>query len=162
MAPPVLNVEAQGVPSRSAVLVVTRDYYQVFPIRPVLGRLLQGSDWRSNAENVNSVLSSAPNIGSNGFIVTLACLANSFASRGGPYTVIGVLPVRFSSPQIDVTPVVTVPFESVSSVSQTNGTFNPLTARLLCYGRLRHGVSLERARARLATLCVESRCDAVV
>jgi predicted permease len=150
---PVLNIELNGVPSRSAVLVVTEDYYSTFPVHAILGRPLSQSDWHSPQGGIANVAVISYQCWQNHFGRSPAVLGQTIRVEGKPFSIIGVMPVNFSSPQIDVSADVTVPVE-ISPLSVIHGglVFNRETTVLFTSARLRHGISLRQARTQLSVL----------
>jgi predicted permease len=142
---PVLNMEAGGSTSRSAVLVVTPNFYSTYPVKPILGRTLQASDtgvavisyqcWQQRFGGDAGVLGAAIRV------------------EGQPFTVVGVMPAQFSSPQIDVSADAAIPVETsplASLLGQSR--FDPKSISLVVAARLRDGVSLEQAEAQTRVL----------
>jgi len=142
---PVLNLEAGGSTSRSAVLVVTPNFYSTYPVKPILGRTLQASDtsaavisyqcWRQRFGGAADIL------------------GETIRVEGQPFTVVGVMPSQFSSPQIDVSADAAIPVE-ISPLAALLGQsrFDPKSISLVVAARLRDGVSLEQAEAQTRAL----------
>ncbi len=150
---PVLNIEVNGVPSRSVVLVVTEDYYSTFPVHPVLGRTLSPPDWHSQLGGITNVAVISYQCWEKHFGRDPAVLGKTVRVEGKPFSIIGVMPARFSSPQIDVSADVTIPVEiSPLALLHNKLGFDPNTAVLFISARLRKGVSLREASAQLAVL----------
>ena len=142
---PVLNMEAGGSTSRSAVLVVTANFYSTYPVKPILGRTLQASD---TGVAVISYQCWQQRFGGGAGI-----LGTTIRVEGQPFTIVGVMPAQFSSPQIDVSADAAIPVETsplASLLGQSR--FDPKSISLVAAARLRDGVSLEQAEAQTRVL----------
>jgi predicted permease len=142
---PVLNMEAGGSTSRSAVLVVTGNFYSTYPVKPILGRTLQASD---TGAAVISYQCWQQRFGGDA-----AILGTTIRIEGQPFSVVGVMPAQFSSPQIDVSADAAILVETspLASILGQNR-FDPKSISLIAAARLRDGVSLEQAEAQTRVL----------
>ncbi|HUJ30976.1 MAG TPA: ABC transporter permease [Candidatus Acidoferrum sp.] len=146
---PISNIEVNGVPSLRAVQYVTRDFYSTYPVRPMLGRTLLPSDSRPSTGGPASVA-----------VISFECWQDRFGGgpnvlgkiirvEGRPFSIVGVTPANFSSPQIDVSADATVPVEAAPfKLFDSDLQSMPL----LVTARLRDGVSLQQADAQLQVL----------
>jgi MacB-like periplasmic core domain len=108
-----ISVEVKGRVESSAVLVVSHDYYQTYPVHPILGRTLLPSDFQRAA---------------NAAVISEQCWRKRYGSdpavlgkiiriESRAFSVVGVMPSRFSSPQIDVSADATIPVEASAHVA---------------------------------------------
>jgi predicted permease len=142
---PVLNMEAGGSTSRSAVLVVTPNFYSTYPVKPILGRTLQASD--------TSVAVISYQCWQQRFGGDAGVLGATIRVEGQPFTIVGVMPAQFSSPQIDVSADAAIPVESSPLPALLGqGRFDPKSIPLTVAARLRDGVSLQQAEAQTRVL----------
>jgi len=133
------NLTGSGRPEQMFGDMVTADFFSILDVPPVLGRTFLPNEDRRGSPNV-AILSyrlwqnrygSNPNVIGQGIVL-----------NGSTYTVIGVMPPRFlSSPETQL---------------WTNLVIDPPSRRGPYYltgeGRLKPGVTLDQARAELATI----------
>jgi predicted permease len=130
---PVLNLEANGVPYASTVARVAGDYFVTLGIRPYLGHFFVSSErgqvavidyrcWKQRFAGDPSVI------------------GKSIAIENIPHTIIGVTPQEFTGLEVEAAPEVTVPIDLAP------------TGRMAVVGRLRTGITIAAARARLEAL----------
>jgi predicted permease len=146
---PMENIEVNGNPSLRAVQYVTGDFYSTYPVRPILGRTLLPSD--------STPLSGGP---SSVAVISFECWQERFGGdaqilgqvirvEGRPFSIVGVTPANFSSPQVDVSADATIPVESAPfHLFESDLKSMPLLAT----ARLRDGASLQQADAQLQVL----------
>src|SRR5208282_53777 len=146
---PMENIEVNGSPSLRAVQYVTGDFYSTYPVRPILGRTLLPSDSTSSSSGPASVA-----------VISFECWQERFGGdpkilgqvirvEGRPFSIVGVTPANFSSPQADVSADATVPVESAPfQLFESDLKSMPLLAT----ARLRDGISLQQADAQLQVL----------
>lgn len=146
---PMLTVEANGGISSSAVLVVTPDYYSTYPVAAILGRTLQPADFVGGSAEASNVAVISEQCWRERFHSDLRVLGKTIRVEGQPFSIVGVMPAGFSSPQIDVSADATIPLDA-----WPHGLFNwdPSSVPLLPSARLRDGVSLQQARAQMRAL----------
>ena len=150
---PVLNVEVNGSLSRGAVLVVTEGYYSTYPVSPILGRALLPSDTHSPSGGAAAVAVIGFQCWQERFGRDPAILGKTIRIEGRPFAIVGVMPERFSSPQIDVSADATIPVEaSPLAIFEGQRGLDPKSMLLLASARLRDGVSLQQANAQLRVL----------
>jgi predicted permease len=150
---PVLNVEVNGSLSRGAVLVVTGDYYSTYSVSPILGRTLLPSDTRSASGGAAAVAVISFQCWQARFGRDAAILGKTIRIEGRPFTIVGVMPAHFSSPQIDVSADATIPVEaSPLAIFEGPRGLDPKSLLLLASARLRDGVSLRQANAQMRVL----------
>jgi predicted permease len=146
---PMENIEVNGTPSLRAVQYVTGDFYSTFLVRPLLGRTLLPPDSHPSSGGPSAVA-----------VISFECWKDRFRGdpnvigqiirvEGRPFSVIGVTPASFSSPQADVSADATIPVESAPfQLFESDLQSMPLLAS----ARLREGVSLQQADAQLQVL----------
>jgi putative ABC transport system permease protein len=136
----------RGEPERVQTGVVSWNYFDLFGVKPVAGRTFRADDDKTGADAV-LVLSHAywrSRFGGDPRVV-----GQVFEMNDRPHTVIGVLPPipQFPDENDVYMPVSACPFRSAEFMRTTRD------ARMVqAFGRLRPGVSLERARADLAVI----------
>jgi putative ABC transport system permease protein len=151
----IVNVETDSGSAYAALSTVTGNYFSELGVRPVVGRLLADQDLDMSA------LTGAP----------VAVLGHSFWQRyfGGDrevvgrtvrvdgilLTIVGVAPRGFTGFGLVLEPDVTVPITlqpqlklTPSETAFRDGTVSPI--RII--GRLKRGITIDRARAEMATL----------
>lgn len=142
---PMLTLEVKGSLSTAAVLVVTQDYYSTYPVRPILGRTLVPADFQPSSGA--AVISER--LWERRFGADPRVLGRTIRVEGQPFSIVGVIPATFSSPQIDVTADVTIPVEARPTQIFQSGLSS---VHLLGSGRMRQGVSLAQANAAMQVL----------
>lgn len=149
---PTLNAQIDDRLFRVVALVVTPEYYSTFPVPAVLGRTLLPSDSQSTGRTSVAVISEqfwrthfghSPNV-----------IGQVIRIEGSVFSIVGVVPASFTSPQTDLSADVALPIEaSPLSIFEGLSHFDRKSAYLLStFGRLQQGVSLPQARAQLAVL----------
>jgi predicted permease len=139
-----VGVEANGIPVYAAVEIVTHQYFATIGVPPLLGRVFTAEDAPASRPGIRVVVISydfwqkmfggAPDV-----------VGRSFQTDADPVTVIGVMPRGFRGLRVDDGVDIIAPFGTVRP--------SPANRLLASYilGRLRPGVTLEAARAELAT-----------
>src|SRR5262245_34166609 len=148
--PITVDLTGAGQPERIQAVQVSREYFQVITMTPVLGRTLGPADHEPNAPRVavisfglwQRIFGGAPDVV--GRVVRIA---------GTPCEIVGVLPARVVFPN-EAALIVSLP-------AQTDN--DTLTRRdnliFFAIARLRDGVSLERGNALLATIAARLERD---
>ncbi len=146
---PMENIEVNGTPSLRAVQYVTGDFYSTYPVRPVLGRTLLPSDSTAPSGGPSAVAVISFECWQERFGGDAQILGQVIRVEGQPFSIVGVTPANFSSPQVDVSADATIPVESAPfQLFESDLQSMPLLAT----ARLRDGVSLQRADAQLQVL----------
>ena len=139
-----VGVEANGIPVYAAVEIVTHQCFATIGVAPLLGRVFTADEAPASRPGMRVVVigydfwqkmfGGAPDV-----------VGRSFQTDGDPVTVIGVMPRGFRGLRVDDGVDIIVPFGTVIP--------SPANRLLASYilGRLRPGVTLEAARAELAT-----------
>jgi predicted permease len=129
---PVLNLEANGVRA-STVAKVAGDYFATLGIRPYLGRFFSASE-RDPVAVIDY------RCWERRFARDPSVIGKSIAVEDFPRTIVGVTPPEFTGLEVEVAPEVTIPLDPTTST------------RMAVVARLRPGVTLAAARARLEAL----------
>src|SRR6185295_18165181 len=149
----IFTLVGQGEPDRILVGVVSSNYFQIFGIRPFLGRVLLPSD---DAIGKPQVLLLTYDYWRSKFGGDPGIIGKALQMNGASITVVGVLPPMPSYPGRDKI------FISIPSCPYRSGEF-ALYARVFhlvdLFGRLRPGVSLARAQADVAAISKRQRQD---
>jgi predicted permease len=130
---------------RVRVHFVSPNFFSSLGVSAVIGRVLTAEDEQRAAANV--VLSY--DFWRRRFQGDTSVAGRSVTLRGRPFTIVGVVPEAFNGLTVDTSPDVRVPLATNHFVLEPVPGMNP-TLRLLpaeIFGRLRGGVSLERASA---------------
>jgi uncharacterized membrane protein len=130
---PVLNLEANGVRYASTVAKVAGDYFATLGIRPYLGRFFSASE-RDPVAVIDY------RCWERRFARDPSVIGKSIAVEDFPRTIVGVTPPEFTGLEVEVAPEVTIPIDPTPST------------RMAVVARLRPGVTLAAARARLDAL----------
>lgn len=143
------SVSAQGTtPVRAIVAEVTEDFFPMFRLKPLLGRLLGPDDDRPGGPLVAVI--SAPFWRAH-FGADPSVLGRTMTLNSRPYTIVGVVPERFTFGSLDGSPTdVWTPFfgsRSAKEVAEFEGQRGAHFLEVM--GRRRHGVSLAEAQAQM-------------
>ncbi len=136
----IATVTGHGEPTRTATASVSRDFFSVMSVQPVLGRAFAPDEQRPKAPTV-ALVSYAYWKQTLGSIADLSSIRLNIDSQ--PASVIGVLPPGFRFPDnsdIWISSELSAPLPSRSAHND----------RLI--GRLRDGISLPQARAELTSI----------
>jgi putative ABC transport system permease protein len=140
----------RGDPDRVATGVVSHNFFDVLGIRPIVGRTFTADDDKPGAEPV-LILSYTywqTKFGGDPKIV-----GQVFEMNDRPHTVVGVLPNVPHYPQENdvYMPVLACPFRAAAEqrIAQNRRVFSALVV----FGRLRPGVTRERAAANIEAIC---------
>ncbi|MDQ3917106.1 MAG: ABC transporter permease, partial [Acidobacteriota bacterium] len=140
-APGTFNLQAGDAPQRLSGLRVGANYFDVFGLRPQLGRTFQSGDDEAGRDRVVVISDS---LWRNSFGADANIVGKSIPLNGESYTVVGVMP------------------RSLSTLTRTQ-LWSPLVFTedekakrdshwLLAIGRLKEGVTLEQAQAELSAI----------
>jgi predicted permease len=140
----------RGDPDRVDTGVVSHNFFDVLGIRPILGRSFTPDDDRPGAE---PVLLLSYTYWQTKFGGDPAIVGQVFEMNDKPHTVIGVLPNVPHYPQENdvYMPVLACPFRAAAerNIAQNRRVF----PALVVFGRLKPGVSRERAAAGVEAIC---------
>jgi predicted permease len=145
-----MNLTGAGDPERIAVTLVSGEYFQTFGVAPLLGRMLR-PDEAADGHNHVAVLSYG--FWKDKYGSDRAVIGRSLALNGESYEIVGVMPATFkdffsANAQL-FTPIVFQPRDF--SDSRRTNEFLQFT------GRLRAGVSLEKAQTELHAFAIRLR-----
>lgn len=142
------NLAFAGQTLNGRGLLVSGSYFPTLGLKPVLGRLLTSADAQTQGGHPVAVLSYSywqTNLGADPGVLNRTLVVN-----GQPLTVVGVAPRGFDGTTLGVRPQVFVPLSMTDAVlSGQIPTAERQTYWLYLFGRLKPGVSLERAAAAL-------------
>ena len=144
-----LSVEG-GKADRIVTNYVTGNFFSVLGIKAALGRLILPSEGESPGADPVIVLSYAywkQHLGSDPGII-----GKKVSFNGHPVTVVGVAPEDFSGVQPILSTAAYLPLGMVALVQRAGFMENRADRGLLVVGRLRRGVSLQRAQAALTVV----------
>jgi predicted permease len=145
------NVQVGDSLTLRGAIAVTGTFYSELGVTPALGRLIVASD-ADPALPPSPVAVISYQYWRNQFNASPSALGAQILVEGQPFTIIGVTPKNFSAMETVAGPDVTVPINAISLLS--NGGLS-LTAGgnawLNVAGRLRDGVTIQRALAQLST-----------
>jgi predicted permease len=144
------NLAYEGQTSNSEGLLVSGSYFPVLEVQPALGRLLDSNDDKRVGESRVVVLSY--DYWSSRFGLDPAVLDKRVIVNGQSLTIVGVAPKGFDGTTIGMRPIVFVP---ITLREALDANFNSWSLRTdywaYLFARLRPGVTIENARASLAT-----------
>ena len=141
----IVNYTGEGLPEQLRAEHASADYFRLFGARTYRGRVFTAAEDLPGAERV-TVLSHA--LWTRRFGADPAILGQAISLSGEPHTVIGILDPGFDVAEFGPPPDLWVPFQ-LDPHSADQGHYFAVT------GRLRPGVSLGQARARLKLSAVE-------
>jgi predicted permease len=152
----IVNVETNGELSRAALSAVTGNFFPELGAKPEIGRLLDSSDVRLNALMPRQVAVLSYNFWQNHYGGAKSVIGKIVKIEGVPFTIIGVARKGFRGMYADVEPEVLVPLTAVPLIVNENDMLGQLQRAdmfwLYAAGRLKPGVTLNRARAQLNAL----------
>ncbi len=138
--------------------LVSGNYFEVLGVSPILGRTFSSEEDRTPGSSPVIVISYGYWV--NRFGRNPNLLGSKLRLNGSPFTVIGVGPPHFTGEVVGSLTDIWIP---LSMQAQVNPGYPRLDKRdsnwLLCMGRLRPGVSVERARAEITMLAQETLID---
>ncbi|MGB6683429.1 MAG: ABC transporter permease, partial [Candidatus Acidiferrum sp.] len=144
------NVQVDGVLTQNRVLAITGNAYSELGTIPLLGRLLAPQDSILGNETNNQVAVISYEFWQRRFGGAADVIGRQIRIEGRPFTIIGVTRKWFTGMAPGEPPEVTVPVTAAPRVQ--SGPFS-LDSRSLLWlhpvGRLKHGITIEQARAQL-------------
>jgi predicted permease len=145
------NLAVRGQTQSTTGMMVSGSYFPTLGLRPALGRLFGPDDDRTIGANYLAVIGYEfweRNLGLDPTIV-----GQSITVNGHPMTVIGVAPKGFTGTTLGEKPRVYVPISMRAQMSPGfNGFENRRSYWVYVFGRLKPGVSIDRARTAMNTL----------
>jgi putative ABC transport system permease protein len=150
----VVNVEADGRPTRAPIWAATANIYGELGIRPVAGRLLERGDMTLDPPTAAQVVVISEGFWRRYFHADPSAIGQTVRVEETPFTVVGVVPAGFTGIGLVTEPDITLPLTATPlvfgrSVAAQATSASP-SVRII--GRLEPGVPLARARARLGVL----------
>jgi len=142
------NVEANGVKFSGALDQVDGDYFSTLGVQPLLGRLIAPSDLALDSGSPAAVAVIGYRCWQERYNGDPAVIGKTIRIEDHPLTIVGVTPENFVGLVIDWDAHVTVPIGYSGDMTFREGR----NVGFGSMGRLKHGVTLEQARAQLKTL----------
>jgi predicted permease len=136
-----VNLTGVEEPARLVGSFVSSEYFPLFGVKPLLGRVFQQHDDRSGAPRV-CLLSES--VWKGHFGADPGILGRALTLNGELFTVVGIIPSTFESP---ITSEVSLPIQYYPNYTADRS--HPVA---LGIGRLAPGVSLDQGRAALGTI----------
>jgi putative ABC transport system permease protein len=136
-----VNLTGVDEPARLVGSFVSSEYFPLFGVKPLLGRVFQKRDDRPGAPRVCLLTES---VWKGRFGADPGILGRAVTLNGELFTVVGIIPSTFESP---ITSEVSLPIQSYPNYTADRS--HPVA---LGVGRLAPGVSLNQARAALGTI----------
>jgi predicted permease len=147
----VVNVEANGVLSRRDVYRVTGNFYSVLGVKPLLGRLLMTRDVNLHASSP-AVAVLSYDFWRQYYSDEWTVVGKTVRVEGVPFTIIGVTQAEFKGLVLGSEPDVTIPLTAaLTSGWGPEKILKDSDLWLYVTGRLRNGVTLDEARAQIAS-----------
>ena len=147
------SIDGRVEPTLDAQLV-TGEYFPILGLRPALGRLFDENDDRVPMGHQVAVLSHT--YWQRRFGGEADVLGRPITLGGLPFTIVGVTPAEFFGVEVGVSPSLYLPVMMQPALLPANGSLlerpNVSAAWLSVLGRLKPGVPLEQAGARLNAL----------
>jgi predicted permease len=151
-----LGIGSDATTERAWSLMVSGNYFDVLGVRPALGRFFEG-DEQSDAFDAHPVTVIGYAMWETRFNGDPGALGRTIALNRRPYRIIGVAPEGFPGTINGLRFDLYVPLTMVASLTGSSQWLADRDARpLYLFARLRPGVSLEQARAEVASLAAVS------
>jgi predicted permease len=146
----IANVEAKGVKYAAGRVVVTGEYFSTLGIQPLLGRLITPQDLSPDGSLSAAVAVISYDCWQRRYQGDPAVVGKPIRVEDRVLTIIGVTPKSFSGLTVDTLSEVTVP---IGFSSASAGEFRDWRIlNLWVFGRLKPGISIERAAAQLQAI----------
>jgi putative ABC transport system permease protein len=146
-----IDLTGRGDPVELNAGIVSRDFFRVMPVKPLLGRLFTPDEFEGKASpNVTAI---SERLWRTRFGADSSIIGQSVTIDGTPRTVIGVVPDAVSWPRPDGAP------EFFFAQPEVFGELGRRSHMFEVVGRLRPTASLETARTELATLSARQARD---
>jgi predicted permease len=142
------NVEANGVKYVGSISTVSGEYFSTLGIQPLLGRSIAAADVNPDTGSPAAVAVIGYNCWQRRYHGDPSVIGKTVRVEGHPLTIIGVTPEGFSGLIIDAATDVIV----LIGYDGATGYRNRKSLVMNATARLRPGVSLEQARAQVASL----------
>src|SRR5579864_7197182 len=153
---PVMNVEMNGELTRASVDPVTGSYYSVLGATPEIGRLLTPSDVDLNSAGPQQIAVLGYGFWQRQYSGAKDVLGKTLKIENVPFTIIGVTRKGFSGTNADEEDDIVVPLDAEPLIYGTTNLQISLQRRDVLWldpvGRLKPGLTVDRARAQLDSL----------
>src|SRR5262245_10394343 len=143
------NIAAREQVENGQGLLVSGSYFPVLQLKPVIGRLLSPEDDKAPGEPHVVVLSY--DYWQRRFAGDPGVLTQSLVVNGQTMSIVGVAPQGFTSTTVGVKPAVYAPISMRGFSQPFKGYDNRRSYWAYLFARLKPGVSIEQARAAMAT-----------
>jgi predicted permease len=130
--------------------------FPILGVRPRLGRMLdwQDDELRGGSRGLTAVISEA--FWQQRFGAAENVLGRTVLVNGAQVTIVGVMPRSFNGMTVDYSPQLVLPFAADVAISgAASARFDASSRWLFTTGRLKPGVSLQQAKANVATIAEE-------
>ena len=140
-----MNLTGEGEPQRLVGIKATANYFEVFGVKPVLGRMFLPEE---DAVGKNHVVVLSYAFWQRVFGGTRDVVGRSIQLNGEPYTVVGVAPTGGLTSKVDLwTPMAFKPDETANDARGAH--------YINVFGRLKPGVTAAQAKAELNVLATQ-------
>jgi putative ABC transport system permease protein len=140
-----LNLTGEGEPQRLVGVKATAHYFDVFGVKPILGRMFLPEE---DAVGKNHVVVLSYSFWQRVFGGARDVVGRSIQLNGEPYTVVGVAPTGGLTSKVDVwTPMAFKPDETANDARGSH--------YINVFGRLKPGVTVAQAKAELDVLATQ-------
>ncbi|HXA65273.1 MAG TPA: ABC transporter permease, partial [Bryobacteraceae bacterium] len=138
--------------------LVSGNYFQVLGVSPIVGRTFSPDEDR--VPGISPVVVISYDYWMNHFGRDLKIPGSTLRINGSAFTVIGVAPPQFSGEVVGSPADIWIPLSMQALVNPGDSRLDRRdTNWLLCIGRLKPGVSIQRARAEMVTLVQNALID---
>jgi len=143
------NIAARDQVENGQGLLVSGSYFPVLQLKPVIGRLLSPEDDKAPGEPHIIVLNY--DYWQRRFAGDPGVLSQSLVVNGQTMSIVGVAPQGFTSTTVGIKPAVYAPISMRGFSQPFKGFDNRRSYWAYLFARLKPGVSIEQARAAMAT-----------
>lgn len=149
------DLDAGGEPQRGYAELVSGNYFPLLGVPPLLGRTIQAEDDRRGSPAFVAVISYG--YWRRAFAADSSVVGRTLRIQKVPFTIVGVAPREFFGVRVEQAADVWVPLTTLPHVYPGRQWLDrPSTSFLSLLGRLRPGVSPERAASALTPLAVRT------
>jgi predicted permease len=149
---------ANGAPEQAHGRLVSGNYFEVLGVSPIAGRAFSSQEDRLIGGSPVAVISYDYWV--NRFGRSVDVLGSTLRINASPFTVIGVAPPRFSGEVVGSPTDIWIPLSMQAQVNPGDSRFDKSDSNwLLCIGRLKPGVSIQRARAEITAIVQNALID---
>ena len=152
-----LAVATEGASERTMGMVVSANFFQTYGVRPAIGRaFLPGVEDRDPGAHAVAVLGHG--FWQSRFGGDPDVIGNTISLNGHPFEIVGVAPADFSGPVSFAVPPVYVPIMMADVLASNASRIESRGSNMMtAVGRLRDGVTMERANETLDALLLQLR-----